>query len=166
MRIYLRYAVLLLVISMVFLVSCGKKEKTASAVFDSFISEIEMLPEGTVFRSGSAEGSGEYLSESLCTTLYGERAVTDIFPLIEDYSIYLCSFAYPFEAAVFKCYSKSDADFVAEMCFLRGDMVKVLLHSEGVNDVEVKVMIKGRFVAMYIGTKPEEAARAFDRAMR
>ena len=166
MRRFLQIALFILAFLMIFLSSCGREGKNAAEVFDGFIFEIEKLPDGDILRSGSIEGSGEYLSESICATLYGERATKDIFPLVENFSIYLCSFAYPFEVAVFKCYSKSDTDLVSEMCFKRGDMVKVLLHSEGINDVEIRVMTKGNFVAMYIGTLPKEAERAFDKAMR
>ena len=148
------------------LFSCGKKEISASEVLDDVLSKIEKLPKGSFLRAGSAEGSEEYLSEKLCITLYGERDAKDIFPLIEDFSIYLCSFEYPFEVAVFKCYSRSDTDAVAQMCFLRGDVVKVLLHSEGINDVDVRVISKGRFVFMYIGREMEDASRAFGYAMR
>jgi hypothetical protein len=165
MRKFSRFV--LLVFAFLFaLSSCGGKEKSTSEMLEAVLSEIEKLPEGSFIREGSVEGSDEYLSEDLCTTLYGERAVSDVFPLIEDFAIYLCSFEYPFEVAIFKCYSRSDTDSVAEMCFLRGDVVKVLLHSEGINDVSLRVARKGRYVFMYIGREPQEAVRAFGYAMR
>ena len=165
MKIFSRFV--LVVLALLFaLSSCGKKERGASDVLCEVLSKIEKLPSGSFSSAGAVEGSEEYLSENLCITLYGERSLRDVFPLIEDFSIYMCSFEYPFEVAIFKCYSRSDTDSVAQMCFLRGDVFKVLLHSEGVNDVDVMVAQKGRFVFMYIGREIEEASRAFGYAMR
>ena len=107
--------------------SCAKEGKSASLLLEERLARIENLPQGEIYRSDAAEGEAGYFSERLRRTVYGERDAEHCFGLIEDYAIYLCSFAEPCELAVFRCYAASDADRVAEMCLSRIEYLRIVL---------------------------------------
>lgn len=154
-----------ILVSLILLASCTSSASTAEEIFADVFEKCDSegdIPDGVLYLSGSSEGKDSYLSESMVGVLYGSSAWEEIFPLAEDYAIYLSSFAVPFELAVFRCYSKSDTDTVGAMCLARGDGIKALINiGEFGESTRVKVMIKGRYVAMYVGTDPDVAERAF-----
>lgn len=144
------------------LCSCDKESVEADNVLNNIIENEKALPVGQIYRKGAEEGKDDYLSGNMIGILYGVKAESEYFSMLEDYAIYLSSFAKPFEVAVFKCYSKSDVDSISKLCFLRGDIIKSLInHEKGNEDISVKVISKGRYVCMYVGTDPEGAERAF-----
>ena len=154
---------LLLFLSLCFvLCSCSRETTEAEDILKNIIENEKVLSVGQIYRKGAEEGKDDYLSGNMIEVLYGARADAEYFSMLEDYAIYLSSFANAFEVAVFKCYSKSDADSISKLCFLRGDTIKSLIsHEEGNENITVKVFSKDRYVCMYVGTDPDGAERAF-----
>lgn len=141
-------AVLLCVLSC----SCSREEKSTAVLLGEEMARMENLPQGEIYRSDAAEGEVGYLSERLAATLYGESAVTNCFPLLEEYAIYLSSFAEPCEIAIFRCYARSDADRIAEMCLTRIEQMRIMLAG---TDFRIRVdgatvRVDGRLVTMQI----------------
>lgn len=129
--------------------SCGARE-SAEDILYSICAEAE-LPSGVTYLRGAAEGSAGYLDAGVIESLYGEDGEA-AFLLLEDYAIYLSSFAVPYEVAVLECYSASDTERVAELCLERIDVLKVILRDTEYFDVmqRASVKIKGRTVVMKI----------------
>lgn len=129
--------------------SCGARE-SADDVLYRICAEAE-LPSGVTYLRGAEEGSAGYLDASVIESLYGKDGA-EVFLLLEDYAIYLSSFAEPREVSVFVCYSASDAERVAELCLERIETLKVILrdteHFELIQRADVK--INGRQVVMKI----------------
>ena len=130
-------------------VSCRQSERAEDMLY-RICTELE-LPSGETYLKSAEEGSAGYLDQSMINTLYGKEGAS-VFLLIEDYAIYISSFAVPYEVAVFKCYSRSDSDSVAELCLERIETLKVILRdSEHFELVQrARVEIKGRYVVMKI----------------
>ena len=132
--------------------SCSYEEKSAAVLLGEQMACTEDLPQGVIYRSGAAEGEEGYFSERLVATVYGEHAVTRCFPLLEDYAIFLSSFAEPCEIAVFRCYEKSDADRIAEMCLSRIEQMRILLTGTAFRERvdRATVRVNGTLVVMQI----------------
>ena len=141
-----------MVLALLFASACSGGSKSCEEALYGICAEMK-LPAGQTYLSGAEEGSDKYLSEDTINTLYGERAYGELFPLIEEYAIYISSFAEPYEAAVFKCRSRSDTDLIAEMCFARTDILKVILRDTEFAELvqEARVSVKGKLVFMIIG---------------
>ena len=151
-----------LVFCLLFLYSCGEHQVGAGDILSKMLEGESQLPFGNVYLMSADEGDVEYLSERVKGVLYGDSAAKEVFPLIKDYAIYISSFEVPCEIAVFLCYSSSDADAVVKMCLGRADSIKTYMsHTAELDKISVKVMEKGRFVSMYVGSSAESAERAF-----
>lgn len=152
----------LLIFCMLFLYSCGERHARAEDILAKILEGESQLPFGNVYLMSADEGDVEYLSERMKKVLYGDIDTGEVFPLIKDYAIYISSFEAPSEIAVFCCYSKSDVDAVVKMCLGRADIIKAYMsHTAELDKVSVKVMEKGSFVSMYVGSSAESAERAF-----
>ena len=162
MRRIFKFALLLVLAFGIVLVSlaCGQK-RSAYDILMGALEKEKQRPTGEIYRSGADFGEAGYLSSDMISLLYGHNAEKFDFLLIEEYAIYICSFAEPFEAAVFRCYSESDTDSVAKMCFYRVDTVSSLVSLLGYEGIETRVMTDGRNVYMYIGTNADGAESAF-----
>ena len=127
--------------------SCDS-EKSAEEILFSITQGQDSLPNGTVYTRSAPEGSQNYLSGSMIKTLYHESAEEYEFTLIEDFAIYLSSFAKPCEIAVYKCYSRSDTDLIASMCLKRIEKLRIMLAQTAFCEIpeNAKIDIKGRFV--------------------
>lgn len=111
---------------------CGRKgEKTAAEVVAAILPLCGETPTGVWYRSGAERGQEDYISATDFDLLYGEGSAEEYGPFVREYSIYLSSFAEPFEVAVFRCYEKSDADRVGGMLLRRSDRLKVFLREIG-----------------------------------
>ena len=130
--------------------ACGCDESAEDILYRT-CSTLE-LPSGTTYLSGAPEGSSSYFSTDTIVAMYGEAAPIEVFPLVEEYAIYLSQFAEPYEVAVFKCYSRSDADTVAKMCLERTEMLKVSLRDTTYSELaeSAKVEIDGKLVIMVV----------------
>ena len=106
--------------------SCQRaKSKSASEILEQEMQGVESLPAGEIYRSGRNVWESGYFSPSLMASMYGKEAEERTFPLIEEYAIYLSSFPNPCEISVFRCFSKTDVDRVAEMCLSRKETLRI-----------------------------------------
>ena len=119
----------------------------AFEIFDRLIEECEDLPSGVIYRSDAEEGNESFFSPSVRNSMYGEDSEKK-FALIEEYSIYLSSFASPYEIGVFKCYTTSGAESVEFMCRGRADILRVALRETDFQALcdDVRIIRRGNFV--------------------
>ena len=133
-----------------FCVGCSDERRAEDMLID-ICSELE-LPAGETYLCGAEEGSEGYLPEDTMGFMYGKDA-KERFSLLEDYAIYISSFAAPYEVAVLKCRSVSDTDTLAAMCLERADCLKVLLRDTEYAELArgARIYTEGRFVVMIMG---------------
>ena len=104
---------------------------------------------GQIYLAEAQEDSVGYLSAKTTDVLYGGGAFEEYFSLLEDYAIFI-SQRIPGEIAVFKCYTRSDTQKIAEMCLQRADEIKIALRYGEYTDkaMEIEVYVIKRFVIM------------------
>ncbi len=163
MRILGRVWVVMMVCCL-FLSSCGREEKSAEEILGTLCEVAGELPDGEIYRLSAEEGEDGYLSAELFGSLYGEDG-KELFSsgILEDCAIYLSSFEAPYEIAVFRAYSRSDADSVAALCLTRADELQVALHRTEWESLasSAHVVVRGRWVVFLVTDNQEEAeARA------
>ncbi|MBO5415262.1 MAG: DUF4358 domain-containing protein [Clostridia bacterium] len=156
---------LVLLLPLCLLPSCSASDKRAEDILYR-ICESLSLPAGQTYLSEAEEGSDSYLSENTAQSLYGESHTKRTFPLIEDYAIYISSFAEPCEVAVIKCYSRSDTDAVAEMCLERADEISVILKNTDYAARRAKILTRGNYVVMLLCEDSDKAADIARRALK
>jgi len=146
------------------MISCQMKEEKAEEMLGDILSEVGGLPTGVVYRPQAEEGDEGYLSRSLTEALYGEDSEI-CFALIEDYAIYLSSFAAPYEIAVFKSYSKSDALRIEQMCRQRADIVSVALRETEFFSLSgnIRIIRSGATVVFSMTDNPDRSVRLIKR---
>lgn len=115
-----RYISLLLLFSLLFLSSCSKKDRSAEELFFSLSEKLPPLSAGALYLSGRSAGDDHYMPPSLFAAVFDKDALS----YIEEFAIYLSSFALPCEIAIFKCYSPSDCKKAERMCMRRLDSLK------------------------------------------
>ena len=143
------------------LCSCSAyQKKTSEDILHRLMTGAGELPDGEIYVSGAEEGSEEYMPPFLREAMYGEGH-SEYFSLIEDYSIYLSSFAEPYEIAVFKCYSKSDGIRIERMCRARADILEVALNKTKFSELckGIRVIRKDHFVIFIMTESSNEVAR-------
>lgn len=112
------------------LFSCSARSASTGEILSRLMTNEIDLPAGVIYTPDAEEGETGYLSPSLAEALWGEDA-EEGFGLLEDYSVYISSFASPFEIGVFRCYSATDAIRIEQLCRGRADIVTVALrHTE------------------------------------
>lgn len=123
---------------------------SASEVLEHTKKEFKNLPDGFTYLKSAEEGDDNFLPSSTISILYGSDSQNNEFTLIEDYAIYISSFAVPCEIAVFKCYSSSDTQIIASMCLERISSLSFLLQESDFRMLvdNAKVEIYGKFVVM------------------
>ena len=147
--------------------SCARAQTPCCDILNGIMYSRDDLPEGKIYISGEEEASEHYLSPQLMRTMYGEDA-EELFGLLEEYAIYISSFASPCEIAIFKCYSSSDAHRIDTMCRSRIDDLRVALHATEFEELCNSAITEtyGRYVIMTISKDAnaigEEATRQFD----
>ena len=153
-----RFVILLLLV--VSLCSCSLRDRGTDEILSELMSEIEGLPSGAIYVSGAEEGSDGYLSPFMAEALYGEDA-SECFALVEDYSIYLSAYATPYEIAVFRCYSSTDAARVERLCRDRADIVSVALRSTEFYGLcqNIRIVKRGHTVVFAMTDEPENVLR-------
>lgn len=139
-----------LCIALVFCFASCKERMSAEDTLYRICADSE-LPSGETYLKSSEEGSIGYLDGNMITSLYGKEGRT-AFALLEDYAIYLSSFAEPYEIAVFRCYSRSDTDTIAKLCLSRIEELRVILRDTEyfVLVDRASVTVKGKTVIMKI----------------
>lgn len=148
--------ILLLCAVCTFGISCGRERMSAEEILWELNGLCEEAPAGAHYLSGTEEGDEAYLSPTVRDALYGEES-EEIFQRVEEYAVYLSSFAAPYEIAVFRCYSATDANRVAAMCLERADQLRVALHGTGWEALAdtIQVACQGRYVVMSMTDQPK-----------
>lgn len=108
------------------LLSCGNESTSAEEMLSSIMAKSNGLPAGEIYLKGASEGEKGYFSQSLCESMYGEDAY-EMLTFVEDYAIYMSSAQAPYEIAVFKCFSSTDAEKIGTLCLERAEILRVLL---------------------------------------
>ena len=168
-----RWTVLFLLLPVLFLSACaGKKDVKCEVILEEVAREIgggskedalSGLPAGEVYVPGKAPGEEGYLWPFVLESLYGAHA-EEAFSQIEDYAVYLSSVAEPYEIAVFRCCTVSDADGVVELCRERRDLLQTLLRDTDFRQMTdcIRIIRHGKYVVMTLTADPgktESAAR-------
>lgn len=119
---------------------------------------------GEIFSSRASDGELGYIQNELLISMYGERRVEECFESgkIEEYALFVSSRPIG-EVAVFRCFSRSDTDLIAEMCFERADAIKVALNSTELEKKSetIRVQIRGRYVLFVFADHPDEISKGF-----
>ncbi len=154
------WVLLVVCLGLVLLASCGRNDRRAWDVLAELKALTEALPTGEEYRSDAAEGSEGYCSSDLRKRLYGDHA-EEVFKTVEEYAIYLSFFEMPYEIAVFRCYSASDANRVAAMCLERSDQLQIALRGTDWEryGTDAQIVCKGRWVVMAVTDEPSVVGR-------
>lgn len=168
---------LLLLLPALFFSACaGKKDVKCRVILEEIAREIGSdsrkedalsgLPAGEVYVPGTAPDEEGYLSPFVLESLYGAHA-EEAFAQIEDYAIYLASVAEPYEIAVFRCCTVSDADGVAELCRERRDLLQTLLRDTDFRQMTdcIRIIRHGKYVVMTLTADPGKTESAVRRAL-
>ena len=158
MRIFCIIISLLLCLS---LFSCSRTEKDTGEILASLMEDCGPFPAGVIYTPSAEEGEEGYLSPALMEALWGEDA-EEGFSMLQDYSIYLSSFAAPYEISVFSCFSATDAMRIEELCRARADIVSVALrHTEYYGLCQsIRICRKGRNVIFLMTDHPDKAEKS------
>ena len=161
-----RCGILFLCIVCLICSSCGGQRRSEE-LLSSLLEVSGELPEGEIYRSEAEVGGEGYLPPTVREVLYGAEA-EELFSLLENYAIYVSSFASPCEIGVFVARSASDAPRIAAMCLERRDTVSVLLRQMGMGDrmEAIRIVHKGKTVIMGLTDKPDAFERAALRLAR
>ncbi len=166
-----RWTVLFLLLPVLFLSACaGKKDVKCEVILEEIAREIgdgskedalSGLPAGEVYVPGKAPGEEGYLSPFVLESLYGAHA-EEAFSQIEDYAVYLSSVAEPYEIAVFRCCTVSDADGVVELCRERRDLLQTLLRDTDFRQMTdcIRIIRHGKYVVMTLTADPGKTESA------
>lgn len=146
------------------LCSCSQnvEEDTFDILCELLAYSGENREEAALYSSSADIGEFGYIDDGIKTTLYGERCDKDYFPLVEEYSI--CLFERQAgEVALFKCYSRSDTDTIAQMCLERADLIKVMLNGTEHEEKSraIRIEIHGRYVLFSFSDHSDKIAEYF-----
>ena len=162
----MKKCIALAVIAVLFLCSCSQgAKKDTFDVLCELIAYSGENEDGIILYSSTARlGELGYIDDSVKRTLYGEKYVEECFPLVEEYSISV-SGRQAGEVAVFKCYSRSDTDAVAQMCLERADTIKVALRGSDLEEKSrvIRIEIHGRYVLFSFSDRSEDMAEYFSK---
>ncbi len=156
---------LILCVGSLLCVSCSDRKKSSDRILSELMERCDGLPEGEILRSDAGEGSEGYASSAVLRAMYGEDA-EDLLRRC-DFSIYISSFAAPYEIAVIRAVSRADARAISSLFFCRADELRVALRRtefEGLTN-EIRVLVSGRYVVMGITEDGETFADLAKRTM-
>ena len=143
--------IITVLLTAVFLLSCSREQRSSEELLSSLMAQTHGLPAGEIYIKGAKEGENAYFAQSLCESMYGTRAA-EILTLTEDFAIYMASITAPYEIAVFKCYSATDAEKLASLCVKRAEELRVLLSKTEWRELcdSAKITVNGRIVVMTV----------------
>ncbi len=149
------------------LFSCSSPPTDTGEVLSRLMENETDLPAGVIFTTKAAEGEEGYLSPALAEALWGEDS-EEAFGLLEDYSVYISSFAAPFEIGVFRCYSATDAIRIEQLCRARADIVTVALrHTEYYGLCHnARILREGDTVIFIMTSDPDKTLKLAKRLIR
>ena len=138
--------------------SCSaRRELHTAEILADIMEYCDGLPRGVIYTSEAEVGAEGYLSPALVEALWGEDA-EEGFSMLEEYSVYLSSFAAPYEIGVYRCYSATDAERIEELCRARADIVSVALRQTEYYSLcqNIRIYRRRRVVVFLMTDKPDE----------
>ena len=149
------------------LVSCGSRQESCGEMLTAIMIKVGDLPAGVIYSPEGKAGEERYLSDAMAEALWGANATT-VFSLLSDYSVYLSSFAAPYEIGVFICYSSSDAHKIESLCRARADIVSVALRQTEYYALcsNIRIIRRGKVVVFLMTDNPESTVKQAKRIMR
>ena len=135
------------------LLGCGEPQRSCAEELEALLSDT-VRPVGETYIKGAEEGAVGYLSPETARALYGDDAA-ELLSLCEDFAIFLSGRSNPFEAAVFRCYSATDSDRIAEMLLSRINDIQIALRDTSISGAydTAEVSVNGRLVSMRGGVQ-------------
>ena len=145
---------------------CGWQEMASGALLEALMAECGSLPRGEIYRSDAEEGGAGYAPSALLRAMYGEEGEAAIRPC--EFSIYLSSFAEPYEIAVLVAPSSDHARRVYALCLSRMDDLRVALRGTDREALSQNAIVyrKGRCVVMGIIQDRDAFSRTLKRRLR
>ena len=149
------------------LFSCSDAPRDAHGILDRIMESEKNIPAGVVYTPNAREGEEGYLSPALAEALWGEDA-KEGFGMLEDYAVYISSFASPTEIGVFRCYSATDAIRIEQLCRARADIVTVALRQTEYHGLcrNARIMRRGDTVVFTLTEDPDSTLRLVKRLIR
>ena len=166
-------ALFLALMTVVGLTACRTKIPSPAEIVGKLTENEPSLPMGKTYYSDAVKDSGEHLSAELLHSAYG---IPEDFDGIISAAVYLSSFGFPCEFAVFYCKSRAAAEDVALFCRERIDTVtQNAPEASSFGSVKLEdylsylknsaVIISGRIVALIISADEASARRALYKAI-
>ena len=148
------------------LCSCGNAAPSAESLLYELCDGMR-LPAGEVYLMSATEGEKGHLNDNTAKILYGNDFITDTLPKLSDYALFLSSFPYPYEAAVFVCRSASDTDSLLALCLERRDTLSVLMRQTEYAHLSsnVRIFAHGKYVAITLSDNPELSEKLMRKAL-
>ena len=143
-------AMAVLLLSALMLFSCAGRFKGCEELFSELYGK-ESLAAGRLYLLKAKEWEDGYLSSELFSSLYAtppqENADTEMARL-EDCAIYLStSLDSVCEIGIFLCYSNTDTERIAKMCYRRISLISTVKDYADLSALKnARVEIKGRYV--------------------
>lgn len=140
--------------------SCGTEKRETGEILGALMDECSELPRGVIYTPHASEGEEGYMSAALAEALWGEDA-HECFALLSDYSVYLSSFATPYEIGVFRCYSSTDAIRIEQLCRARADIVSVAVRQTEYHALcsNIRIVREGDTVIFMMTDRPDRVER-------
>ncbi|MBP5209556.1 MAG: hypothetical protein J6125_01715 [Clostridia bacterium] len=166
MRAFFRPSAFALILCLLFcpaLPSCAKTP-VAIDLFSDFSARYG-LPEGVVYDSTAAPGTGAYLDRETFGLLYARADGTDDWEDFESCAIWLgASSARVTEAAVFVCRDRERADRLLDLCRRRLALLRSLSDAADVSAADdAVILVRGETVAYFVLPDNARAERVFRR---
>lgn len=159
-KTFLERAAALALAAILLLCGCGRAEKATDGILSALMGEEGTFPKGEIYRSNAEEGSRGYPPSAVLRAMYGEESEEAI--RATDFSIYLSSFALPYEIAVVRAPSSDHAIHIYSLFLSRADTVKVALAHTDFAPLcdEILVYRSGRTVVMGVTSDKESFLKA------
>lgn len=125
------------------------------------------LPSGKIYSLSAPRGDGEYLSEHLINSLYGDGSTPVMSDGWLDLALFLPSSAHPCEMAVFLCNSRDTANDTARMlCRRLGSLRQAKGNGELSYYFEsASVTVRGNYVLLVISSDTENILKVASKAI-
>ena len=161
-----RTAALFIAIILIFssLTSCSSSyEKTPCIDVVYAMAKAEKgLPAGKYYSLSAPEGSKEYLSDSLISSLFGNGAYPRIAEGWIDAALFLSLTSHPCEFAVILCRDRDTAEDTARLLTSRIDAIKITKTDPNYKDMTdgATATVRGNYAILIISSDRGDAIRA------
>ena len=147
------------------LFGCGRKSVYSGDILEELMASCGSLPRGEIYCSDAEEGGAGYAPSALLRAMYGEEGEEAI--RFCEFSLYVSSFAQPYEIAVLAAPSSDHARRVYALCLSRLDDLKVALRNTDYEGLSQNALVyrRGRYVVMGLTQDRDSFLHAVKRAL-